>query len=159
MNIYLFYLKNSNHLYAYTSKKEYRDTFLLQRNPKCFRVAKLHIGQNGFRVFCNNYRNMSLTVAPLNTDITNYIDMVVTNQEITLLNEECDKLDNKMQELAQSLNNIDDIDSKHLESINYLTKTTYYEKNPDGTKDLMSTISLLSVFTHLFKNTFYESEE
>lgn len=155
--IYLLFLKNEKRLYAHTASKEMKELFLSQRNPNCFITKTITFGKNSLYMFSKCHRDSLLMLSPININKFKHVDIVATNSELTTLYEECDKLDNTMTNIRQILTS-SITDSKYLESVEYLTKIMYYKKNADGTRDAISTINLLSLFNHLFKNTFYEEE-
>ena len=155
--IYLIYLKNDKSLYAHTTSKQMKELFLSQRNPNCFITKTINLGKNSLYMFSKYHRDSLLTLSPINISKFKDIDIVATHSELTTLYEECDKLDRTMYECKTILTSAI-TDSKYLESVEYLTKILYYKKNDNGTKDAISTINLLSLFNHLFKNTFYDEE-
>lgn len=158
IKVYLFYLKNDRELYAFTIDKEYRDRFLLQRNKDCFHMKKIKMPEIEFSAFSYKYSNKKLMDIPLSTSITEYTMILATSYEDDLLTEYANQIDHRMEALYRELILQSNIKKKYSESLEYLLKTTLYIKQKDGTKDYISTINLLFLFSQLFKNTFIKED-
>lgn len=159
IKVYLFYLRNDKELYAYTIDKEYKERFLLQRNKDCFHVKKIKMDKIEFSTFSYKYNNRKLMDIPLSTSITEYTMILATAYEDDLLTEIGNQIDHKMEELYKELILQSNIKKKYSESLEYLLKTTLFIKQKDGTKDYISTINLLFLFSQLFKNTFVKQDK
>lgn len=157
--VYLFYLISTGELYAFTINKNYKDKFLSQRNPKCFKLKRMKMSTIQYKVFSNKYNLKMMEEIPLNSSLEDYLMIVSTREEEYKMMEEGNRIDIIMETASKVLTNIENIKPKYKKSIEYISNTTYLKSKNDGTKDLLSRINLLFLFSKLFRNTFVVNEE
>ena len=157
MKVYLIYYKKE--LYAFTTVKDMYKKFMSQRNPKCFIAIKKDITEKEFKSFSYIYQTQMLTEIPLSISVSDYTFIVATYSESEKLNYEADQLDIKMSDIYIHLCMQTNIKNKYIKSIKYLTQTNFYVPNKDDTKDSISTMNQLALFSNLFKNTFIDNYE
>lgn len=157
MKIYAFYMKEDNEildLYAYTHDKEIKNEFLRQRDKNKFVVKKIKMTKSEFDDFQSEYHNFQLCHVPVNTDMdTENVSILCTSLEEQVMLERSDEIDKLMDQLYLRLVLQSDFKPKYLESLTYLCTTSYLRENPQHTKDAISKINLLRVFTSIFSNT------
>ena len=152
MKNYLYYLKKSKKLYAFTSVKEYDKLFRSQRNMKVFtRVVldmKDHYDIASFRNIAieNKMDNMELNIEPL-SDGRNEIDIAMTRYEYVSVMESCDYIENFLYSLRFDDYLLSQIDTKGKKAIIKLT-----DLDIDGTGSCH--INLFRIFYKLFDFTF-----
>lgn len=158
MKVYLFYLlSDNNRLYAYTTDKEYADRFLTERNPDLFKRKKKEFDDPMGKLFLNSHKKLQLFDGPLTED--------GKSLSILMTYEENDKLTDSFETLIDELDAIrvyftEDIALKEewCELINRMTIIAKAEEREDQV-DVIAEINTLSLFYHLFKNTFHPDHE
>lgn len=161
IRVHAFYKKPDNNLYAYCYEKKNRDRFLKERNPNCFTYSKLDIPREFYDEFERENYMFELHVVPLNVSLNsnNDIEVLMTMGEEDTLIDTSYKIDTQIMNLRKNVLGYYDLKKKYRECIEYFTNVTYYKKNEDGTKELISTSNLLYLFIKLFKDTFVEMKD
>lgn len=155
ITVYLIYLKTRKDLYAFTINKELRDDFLRQRNRECFYVKKEKMDELEFGVFATLNMRKALSNIPLTTDVKDEnVTIVATIDEDSGMMSMCDDIDNEVGELKKRMSE-HQLKDKYMESIEYLTRISYFKRCEYGALDHLSTINLLAVFHTKFRNTFF----
>ena len=152
MKYYLFYLKKTNDLYAFTSVKEYAKRFLEERNKDCFNVRKIRIDdeEEEKRFLYFNHEKMIGKYPYQTGDIVNdYVELMATQEEETRMDQEIDKFEREIQHMEFVLTNLLDLKDKYETSIRNMIDIY------DNTGHIL--IDVLSLFVDLNKDTFISS--
>lgn len=156
--VWLFYLKSTKELYAYTSNKEYKKMFLSQRCVDCFHVKKQIMDDIEFSCFMNKNKELMLVDIPLNTHERKDVSIIGTYQENESLIYESEVLENYMESMYIKYVLHSNLKKEYKESIKYLT-TTFDDYETTDRIDRISRVDLFHLFVNLFKNTFTVERE
>ena len=154
IKVWVFYLKGESSIYAFTALKEFKNRFLRERNEKCFNVEKIEMDEFEFSLFMNRHSSYKLSEMPLNTSLTEYVNILMTPKEYEELNHRASSMDSEMERIHKRFSEEVSLKEKYSESVNYLCSTVINNKKKNGEIDRISTINLLFLFMQLFKNTF-----
>lgn len=151
MKIYLMYFKDDNNwLYAYTTNKELKERFLLERDSDKFIVKKIKVNKDEYEEFHKiNYEN-ELILSPLPSTIDFNISVVMTRIEEKDLLDESYHMDDEMDMLYLDLMNSNLLSKKDIESVKYLTTTSTL----DISNNLISKCNIMRLFVNLYGHTF-----
>ena len=158
VKIWMFFLKNERTPYAFTVSKEYKNRFLYERNPECFNVEKIEIDELEFSVFVSMHRSIMLSKMPLNTSITDYVNILMTPTEYEKLHHEASTMDSEIERIQSEFSKIN-LKKKYSDAIGYISNVKYMKYEKNGRKTVLSTVNLLLLFRILFKNTFERSDD
>ncbi len=158
VKVWLFFLVNERTPYAFTVNKEYKSRFLQERNSDCFNVRKIEMDELEFSMFVNIHRSIMLSEMPLNTSLTEYVNILMTPREYARLHLEASNMDSEIERIQKDFSKLK-LKSKYSDSINYLSTVECMKIEENGEKCSLSTINLLFLFRILFKNTFERSDD
>ena len=126
MKEYLYYLRDSNKLYAYTNEKSYEKLFRRQRDNKAFTRVVLDLdNEYDKRTFqkismdnkLNNYEMYPYSL----TDGNDELDMMMVNHEYVSLMESCEYIENFLYTLRYDNDSYYSLSEKEAESLKLLS--------------------------------------
>ena len=147
--IYVFYLKKTKEVYAFTLSKELKDNFLSQRNPNCFIAKKQKMYTPVMQAFMQTHKDCMLGDFPYESD-SGVSNITATYKEEFLLTQEVDEMEKDVEKIEKIFRKYP-LKEKYQKSIERLIQID------DGDGNL--TINTLSLFVDLHRNTFIEEEE
>jgi len=126
MKVYVYYLKDTNRLYAYTNEKSYDKMFRKQRDSKSFVRISLDL-DNGYdnisfvKISMNNKLDKyELNPYPL-TDGDNEIDIMMTHNEYVSLMESCEYIENFLYTMRYEKDSYYSLNDKEIKALKLLT--------------------------------------
>lgn len=168
--VYLFYLKHTKQLYAFTTEKDIKKTFLEERNKDCFYIKTIEMNELDLSIFMNKYRQLKLEQIPIDVSIDKTVMMYATPQEESIIEETHSQLCNSINSIWEKLRSIDytnksfmhQLKEKYKKAIDYLCRTDRNVTLRDGSTMVLSSVNIIYLYTKLFKDTYslnYEEEE
>lgn len=150
--VYLFYIKKTKELYAYTLDKELKNIFLSQRNPNVFKVITEELEDVEYQAFSYKEKSSKLIKDYLYDGEKDY-EIVTTVRESDILSDSCSEVQTNLENLRKELQAVP-WNKNYLNTIIELTELiTYRDKNNPN----ILPINTFRLFYHLFKTTFYQS--
>lgn len=144
--VYIAY--NSEGLYAYTINKDYYLRFKEERNPKKMKYKTVELEDIEFSIFSNKYKSEMMIESPLSVSESDYVFIISTYAEDSLLNSYIDDLESEMGLLCTRVKESLNMKDKYEKSIDYIGNISKFVNG-----DLRSNINALAVFMKLFSNT------
>lgn len=152
--VYLFYLDNE--LYAYCTNKEYRDSFILERDMKQFKYRKVKMKDYDYYQFTREFGLKGLSNIPLNIDMERYVMVTGTEMECSLAGDRCDQIDTEIQTAAFNILHSEYLDDKDKEIIKNLSKTYDMVRENETELFASSRINQFKVYMELFGHLYDE---
>jgi hypothetical protein len=150
MKAYLFYLKKTEELYAWTLDKDTKNDFLAERNPKCF-IEKT-ISDDSFIIREFMYKNYELMIQRdylYDGKVT--ISVLCTIYESNAISESCEAMTRDVMEIINKNNvNAYNLKDKYRKVISDACDIFRYEK--DSSTPTLN-VDTYAIFYYLFKNT------
>lgn len=153
MKVYMVYIKGNKSPYAYTINKDYINLFIEQRGQDMIYVKPIEMNKYEFMVFSNQNRGLQLGKDYLD-DGEHTIEIIASVDESSQLSESCDYIQNTVLTLETSFKKLP-LKKKYLNSITKITSEISRRDNNNPTLR----VDTISLFYHLFKNTFTEVNE
>jgi len=152
MKFHLFYLKQTNQLYAFTSVKAYAKLFLSQRNPECFKVKIIKLSGEDEKIFMYTHRLKQLSKFPFQTGVSTseYAELIATPEEDNKISDIIEVMEKQALAIHDILKKVP-VKNKYKESI--LNLVCIYDNDGNILLDV------LSLFIDTFKDTFIKSNQ
>lgn len=158
MTLYLIYLinlqKEEKTLYAYTTLKDIKDQFLIERNPSLFEVKKMEGDEDDIRLrsIMNTYSNLKL-IEEVVTDGKKTFVVYMTQNESQFFTESCEEIRNNILDCSKVLLAI----SFRTEILNAIKGIVDLFLETEKKENMMP-INTFKVYYSLFNDTFHQSK-
>lgn len=151
MKVYLFILKSTNEMYAYTSCKEYADSFISQRNKDLFVIKKVNLKKYEYMLFTNKNSSKKIIKDYL-FDGNDNIEIFSTVNESNSLSESCEYIVTTVSVLEEEFADVG-LKKKYL---NVITNITDEITGRTDKKNSHINVDTFRLFYYLFRDTFEE---